>query len=774
MAFRPDIIAGRAVIIVSLQDKLNQELRRIRSTIRRFSNSMAELGGDLFRFGAVGTLGALIPTRAFMEFQDQMLFMQTKLQATDDTMKDLEKTILQLGRTTSFTSTEVALAGTELAKADFSAQQIQRSLQAVLDLGRGAQIPLGEAAKLLVNTLQTFKLPAEEAARVASAFVSAARNGTIDVIELKESIKELAGTFRFLNIPLDETLATITALSFSSLKGTKAGTSLNTMFLNMARHAKKLNEELGVQPFKNGTFVGVVPFLNQMEKALDKLPEEQQLAKVANIFNIRGGRAQAALFLRGLDKIKETINDIKSSSDEARASALKLDSKLGGFFRRALSSFQNLNIAIGRTAEGPLSKFLDIARKVFITLESLSGVNPQFFQTLLIIPPIALAAGAALLTMSLIFSKIAMLLTPIISLTGLFFSGLVRGGVANAKLVKVLATMKGFKTLAFSGSGIFLLLEGLLLFGQRMPVLGSLFRIISAAFTGLGRNLALMLPGLKEAFGIMSDGFNDTDVERGFVRLKSGFEEVGIAIREGLKKAWDDFWADFEPITGRLMAFLKGVLNVIDSIIGSIDKVAESISKLLFGESTALLEGGIAGLLSSSRIEGFFGRIGDNITDIGDKISAVVDHITSVFTKAEQIVQAYRDITGQSSIFGETGVGTALASDTSRQTSENARIKLLREQMQAQAAEQDIRKKTLEIHKEMARKFNTLNRARGKEVIGGAQAELAPIAQAISASLVGSFAGTRGAKLALVETMEEKQLVALEQIEVNTRDGGSF
>lgn len=198
MAFRPDILAGRAVILVSVQDNLDKQFRSMRARIRRFSNSVGDIGGNLFRAGAVGVAGSIFPVKEFIEFQDQLLFIQTKLQVTDQEMIGLEKTIRDLGKSTSFTSTEVGQAAQQLAQAGFSLQEVQSSLQASLDLARGGGVDLSTATSILANNLRTFGANADQASIFASKFITAARLGTLDIIDLNESLKESSGTFRLL------------------------------------------------------------------------------------------------------------------------------------------------------------------------------------------------------------------------------------------------------------------------------------------------------------------------------------------------------------------------------------------------------------------------------------------------------------------------------------------------------------------------------------------------------------------------------------------------
>ena len=138
---------------------------------------------------------------------------------------------------------------------------------------------------------------------VASQFIAAARLGTLDVLDLKESIKEVLGTVRNLNIDLPTTLALLTQMASRSLKGTKAGTSLNTALLQLASKSEVLKKNLGIDLGDNINGDQFITFLEALYDKLSKLGNLRRTAVLQSLFNIRGARAITAL-----DEIKQIID----------------------------------------------------------------------------------------------------------------------------------------------------------------------------------------------------------------------------------------------------------------------------------------------------------------------------------------------------------------------------------------------------------------------------------------------------------------------------------
>jgi len=420
MATRSDILAGRAVVVVDIQDATDKGLRVLRSKLRVFSNSISEIGGDLFRGGLAGTAASIFPVKEFISFQDQLLFLQTKLQVTDQAMKPLESRIRQLGMSTSFSSQEVAKAATAYAQAGFSLQETSAALQAALDLARGGQVDLATATTILSNSLRTFSADASEADAYASKFIAAARLGTLDLVDLGQSLTYSSGTFATLGVNIDEVLGLITNLSTAGIKASLAGTSLRTAFGNLTGSAEKLKETLDIT-LTEEDFTTPVKGLRKLEEALLKLPLLDRVKAVQSLVNIRGGSAVFGQILSGTDRLADTTKKIAESTDEARSSAAKLDSRLGGVFRRAISAFQEFNLAIGSTSEGPLTSFGEGIAAFFNDMSQLSSKNSRFVQGLLLIGPVSLVAGAGLLFITTVMSKMVMLIGPLISLNAVLF-----------------------------------------------------------------------------------------------------------------------------------------------------------------------------------------------------------------------------------------------------------------------------------------------------------------------------------------------------------------
>ena len=408
------IIAGRAVIIVDVRDMVTKSLAGIQNQLRQFSRNVSRMSLNMTLFGGAGSTGSLLLTKQFTAFEDSILFLKGNLKATEEQFARLEARIRTLGKTTSYTAFEVAEGAVFLAQAGFDSTEIENTLQAVLDLARSTKTELPTAARILANSLRTYDIATSEANKVASQFFIATKAGTLDLISLSESLKEVQGTFRSLNVSLETSVAFITALSSRSLRGTKAGTSLNAAFLNLATNAERIKKIFNVDiADPSGNLRDPIKIFREITAAAKDMGNVAKTDLFRELFNIRGGRtiepisAQIAEMETGIEALAK---EMKYASDEASKAAKVMDSKWGGSVRRAISALDDLNITIMEIFTRTLKPAMETVPVFAAAIESFAKENEMLTIILLALPPAILAMGIGFLIASTMASKLALVI----------------------------------------------------------------------------------------------------------------------------------------------------------------------------------------------------------------------------------------------------------------------------------------------------------------------------------------------------------------------------
>lgn len=411
---RGAIYAGKAAILLTVQDQIDRGLVAVRNKLRLFSNSLGEIGSQSLRGGILGSIGSGFMLKRFTEFSDELLNLQAKLGYFGNmtvqqsaNMASLVARIRDLGKSTSFTSKEVAEAATQLAQAGFSIKEIKDSLQPVLDLARGAGYGLAESAAMMANAIRTFNLDTAQANTVVSQFVKATRLGTIEIDDLREALKYASGSAVNLEQTLPTLLGLFVQMSEAGLKGSLAGTSLNTAMLNLVQKFKEMEQTLeGFHLVKNQQgMLDLIGTLEALYNATARMSKLERVAVFQDIFNIRGARAVSST--QEIERVIKFAREIRNAGNEARLAALTMDSDLGGAARRATGAFDDLGKSIGFAVNVPLQGLLEALPAVADRLDHLVRKFPGITASLVALPFALVGIGVAFLGLSFTLRRVA-------------------------------------------------------------------------------------------------------------------------------------------------------------------------------------------------------------------------------------------------------------------------------------------------------------------------------------------------------------------------------
>ena len=169
------IKAGNAAVKLFADDKeLTRGLNIAKRKVQAFGRAIGDVGKKLIGLGAAIAAPLLLSSKVFADFEDQMLSVKAVIGATTSEFMALNEQAKLLGRTTSFTASQVASAMLELGRAGFSSGEINDAISSVLSLARATGTELAEAAGIASNTLRGFGLEAADMARVSDVLTATA------------------------------------------------------------------------------------------------------------------------------------------------------------------------------------------------------------------------------------------------------------------------------------------------------------------------------------------------------------------------------------------------------------------------------------------------------------------------------------------------------------------------------------------------------------------------------------------------------------------------
>lgn len=160
-----------------------------------------------------------------------------------------------------------------------------------------------------------------------------------------------------------------------------------------------------------------------------------------------------------------------------------------------------------------------------------------------------------------------------------------RSAISGAKSIatfgaRLLSFANIARRFAFSFTGVFTILEGLLLFGDRIPgvatVLERFGQAFSNAFRAIG-NIAKFAVGPVELLKASIEAFTAGRADIGINALKKAFSLLGTIIKTQVLLAWARFKEALGTVYGLLRQIASGIFQVFNSIVTAIGVTISTI-----------------------------------------------------------------------------------------------------------------------------------------------------------------------------------------------------
>ncbi len=404
MSISSTIRAGAAYVEVTAEtSKLQRNLTSAQAQLQNFGRTCTTVGKDLLMLSGAMSLPLVMAAKSFAGFDDSMRLVQAVTQATNDDFKALTKTAQRLGCDTSYTAQQAADAMVSLGRMGFSPQEIQSSIDAVLNLARSTGTELAEAGDIAANSMRIFGIEASQMSDVADVLTVTANSSAQTLTDLFEALKMGGPQAAAAGESIRETSAAIAVLANMGIKGSLAGTALRKSFSQFAK--TKVQEQLrsvGVETLDaNGNLRKMAVIMRDIAKVMNTMPTAEKLSFAEDIFDIRGSLAGLTL-TANTDELDAMLAKLQNVEGVAAKTASAMDAGLGGSFRLLESAVEgSLNAiadAMNSTLQPMIQKITAVINAITVWIEKNQGLVTAFAVTV---------AGAAGLGIALVTIGIA-------------------------------------------------------------------------------------------------------------------------------------------------------------------------------------------------------------------------------------------------------------------------------------------------------------------------------------------------------------------------------
>ena len=374
----------------------------------------------------------------------------------------------ELGKTTSYAASQVALAQAELAGAGFGKKAILEVTSGLLTMAKAGDIALESAADLSTGLINMYGLEKskEDMSSIGDILAKTAADTKTNMSEMGEVFKYAGVNANKLGISLTQTASLVSALASNNIKASEAGTALRGIFSRLAAPtgaAAAELERLGIKTKdSSGNFKDISEIMGSFAKATKDLGNAEQIRLAKTV----AGEEAAAAFLVlakesashrevEIEGIKRQVNGLKALEygyKEAggyaqRMSDIMTDNTKNSFDELS-SSTEALSITIGRSLAPSTDWLTGKIKSLTITTNNLIKDHPTLTSSLA-----GVSAGmAGLLTVAGTLGA-TMSAFPFVvrGVSGVLKGGSVAIGLAS-KAVLGLASAFKFVRLAFLGT----------------------------------------------------------------------------------------------------------------------------------------------------------------------------------------------------------------------------------------------------------------------------------------------------------------------------------
>jgi TP901 family phage tail tape measure protein len=308
--------------------------------------------------------------------------------------------------------------------------ELSGALRAAINLAAASELDLASASDAVTVAMATYGIPAEEATRITDNFVQAADASVTSVPMMAEALKNVGPTMASYGISLEDTNNALAILSQRGIEGGEAGTALKSMFTNLQRPTKSVQEALAdanVELYDTqGNLRDMPDIIDQFVAGTADMTEEQRNLTIQQAAGTYGMKALQSLMAEGTEgwyAMAEATEDAASAQNVAGA-------RTQGF-KAAMEALEGTVETFMIQAGTPLIQnvLTPLVNDLAGVIGKLAEADPKFFETGIKIAGVVAAAGPLLVILGAVITAIGALLSPI----GLVVAGIVALAAAFIK-----------------------------------------------------------------------------------------------------------------------------------------------------------------------------------------------------------------------------------------------------------------------------------------------------------------------------------------------------
>lgn len=411
---------GTAIAYIDLDSsKFVHGMRSISSQLQTFNSATAttgqkmtamgnvakSVGGGLTKALTLPLAGAgLASLKVASDFEAGMSKVASLSGATGKDLKMLEQKAREMGASTKFSATEASEAMQYMALAGWDANEMAAGIEPTLKLAGAAGMDLARTSDIVTDTLSMFGLKAQDATKMTDMLAYTQAKSNTSVEQLGEALKYCGASANAMGYDIADTSALLGVFADSGLKGSIAGTTLNSMFRDMKKHAKGGAIAIGKTKVAitdaNGNYRDMADILADVEKATKGMSQAQRDQALSSIWGTEAMKGVNIVMNTGTERLRSLEEGIRSSDGAAKKMYDTMQNNLKGSIDNMKSALEGAGIAIGNILMPAIKGLVDGITNLLTWFNNLDEGTQRVIvaigATVAVIGPLLLAFGTIL------------------------------------------------------------------------------------------------------------------------------------------------------------------------------------------------------------------------------------------------------------------------------------------------------------------------------------------------------------------------------------------
>ncbi len=347
---------------VEAQKKLEAAQKRVDGSFKQtsksassFTQTMKGAVSSLAAFVAVGSSVQILrgAVNTIIDFEQSLADLSAITGATGGDLEFYAEKAREIGATTTLSASQAVEAFQLIGSASpallSNSEALASVTQEAVTLAEAAGITLPEAAAALGNSLNAFRLPAEDASRIINTFAAGSKEGAREIPFITQAIEKFGASAAAAGIEIEESVAAIELLGKTQSDAAGVGTNLRNIITILRQEAAKQGRE-----FKGLT--------GELEEYTDKLDDVNFLVKTFGRENINAFQSLAS-GREDLIALTEAVTDTTVAYDQQAIRTSTLSAELKGL----ASAYEGIVLSF-RESTGAIASVIRFLRENLATL----------------------------------------------------------------------------------------------------------------------------------------------------------------------------------------------------------------------------------------------------------------------------------------------------------------------------------------------------------------------------------------------------------------------